>query len=74
VDPCGEHGEYHTCVTHAPLFSSAVPVKTGEFLCHHGCWALDVTVDEHVERGLQPAPGEERPFPDAGERSDASRL
>lgn len=66
VDPCGEHGEYHTCVTQAPLFSNALPIRTGEYLCHHGCWALDVTVDEHVEPGLQPAR--------AGEPSDAARL
>lgn len=30
VDPCGEHGEFHTCVTDGPIFRQAIPVRTGE--------------------------------------------
>lgn len=30
VDPCGERGEFHTCVTAGPIFSRAIPVVTGE--------------------------------------------
>ena len=30
VDPCGERGEFHTCVTAGPIFSRAIPVLTGE--------------------------------------------
>ena len=30
VDPCGERGEFHTCVTAGPIFSRAIPVTTGE--------------------------------------------
>ena len=26
VDPCGENGEFHTCVTAGPMFSAPVPV------------------------------------------------
>lgn len=44
VDPCGEHGEYHTLVTDAPLFSSPLPFVLGSYLCHNGCWAMDVSV------------------------------
>lgn len=29
VDPCGEHGEYHTFVYNAPFFSASIPIKTG---------------------------------------------
>jgi len=30
VDPCGERGEFHTCVVGGPLFRSAIPVTLGE--------------------------------------------
>lgn len=29
-DPCGEHGEFHTCVTAGPMFTGAIPIETGE--------------------------------------------
>ncbi len=41
VDPFGEHGEYHTLVTDAALFSAPVDVApTGKYL-HDGHWHLD---------------------------------
>jgi uncharacterized protein (TIGR00290 family) len=30
VDPCGERGEFHTCVVSGPVFSEAIPVSIGE--------------------------------------------
>jgi len=30
VDPCGENGEYHTCVVAGPIFSRRLAVVTGE--------------------------------------------
>ena len=30
VDPCGENGEFHTCVTAGPIFRRAIEVTTGE--------------------------------------------
>jgi uncharacterized protein (TIGR00290 family) len=30
IDPCGENGEFHTCVVGGPMFSHALPVVTGE--------------------------------------------
>jgi uncharacterized protein (TIGR00290 family) len=30
VDPCGERGEFHTCVTAGPMFSSPLSVATGD--------------------------------------------
>jgi len=30
VDPCGENGEFHTCVVAGPMFSRALAVKPGE--------------------------------------------
>jgi diphthamide synthase (EF-2-diphthine--ammonia ligase) len=44
VDPCGEFGEYHTLVTHTPLFSSPMELAFGVRELHSDCWALDVSV------------------------------
>lgn len=30
VDPCGENGEFHTCVTAGPMFADMLDVETGE--------------------------------------------
>lgn len=30
VDPCGERGEFHTCVVAGPIFSRRIPVTVGE--------------------------------------------
>jgi uncharacterized protein (TIGR00290 family) len=30
VDPCGENGEFHTCVVAGPVFSRPIAVSTGE--------------------------------------------
>jgi len=30
VDPCGEQGEFHTCVTAGPIYRRAITVTTGE--------------------------------------------
>lgn len=61
VDPCGEHGEYHTVVIDAPLFSSPLDVTRGEEVLHSGCWALDFTV----------RPGEVAPKPGEDGRAEA---
>lgn len=29
VDPCGEGGEFHTCVVAGPMFARAIPVRAG---------------------------------------------
>ncbi|MEZ5900085.1 MAG: ATP-binding protein [Hyphomicrobiaceae bacterium] len=36
IDPCGENGEFHSCVTAGPMFSKAVSVKTGETVEREG--------------------------------------
>jgi uncharacterized protein (TIGR00290 family) len=30
VDPCGENGEFHTCVYAGPMFARELPIATGE--------------------------------------------
>jgi uncharacterized protein (TIGR00290 family) len=46
VDPCGEHGEFHTLVVDAPYFKTALPVATGEIV--HRAYRLD----EHSQSGF----------------------
>jgi uncharacterized protein (TIGR00290 family) len=36
VDPCGERGEFHTCVTAGPMFSRPLVVRTGEIVEREG--------------------------------------
>lgn len=44
VDPCGENGEYHTLVTHTPMFDAPLDVRMGRPAMRSDCWALDVTL------------------------------
>ncbi len=36
VDPCGERGEFHTCVTGGPMFRGTIPVERGEVVERDG--------------------------------------
>ncbi len=36
VDPCGENGEFHTCVTSGPMFSAPIDVTAGEVVLRDG--------------------------------------
>ncbi len=36
VDPCGENGEFHTCVTAGPMFAGSLPVAPGEVVTRDG--------------------------------------
>ncbi len=36
VDPCGERGEFHSCVYDGPMFASPVPLVTGEVVTRDG--------------------------------------
>ena len=36
VDPCGENGEFHTFVTHGPMFKQPVDVRVGEVVERDG--------------------------------------
>jgi len=46
ADPCGENGEFHTCVVNGPIFAEPIPVRPGEI----------VTRDGFVFADLVPAP------------------
>ena len=36
IDPCGENGEFHTCVVAGPMFSQPLAVETGERVIRDG--------------------------------------
>lgn len=42
VDPCGEHGEFHSFVHAGPIFSWEIPIVMGEKVERDGFWFCDV--------------------------------
>ena len=50
VDACGENGEFHTVVTHGPLFRKPVELVPGERVLRDGYWFLDYEVRSAVAR------------------------
>lgn len=44
VDPCGENGEFHTCVLDAPGFSAPIPAAPGEVVMRDGFHFADVVL------------------------------
>ena len=44
VDPCGEHGEFHTCVVAGPIFVRCIPIVTGERIERDGYAYCDLTM------------------------------
>jgi len=42
VDPCGENGEFHTCVVDGPMFTRALDVEVGEVVERDGFVFADV--------------------------------
>ncbi|MGL5166295.1 MAG: ATP-binding protein [Afipia sp.] len=48
VDPCGENGEFHTCVTAGPMFSRSLPVTPGEVVTRDGFAYCDLLPEERA--------------------------
>jgi uncharacterized protein (TIGR00290 family) len=46
VDPCGERGEFHTCVVGGPIFARPIPVHAGEVVERDGFVFADLVPDE----------------------------
>lgn len=36
ADPCGERGEFHTCVYSGPMFAQSISLESGEVVCRDG--------------------------------------
>jgi uncharacterized protein (TIGR00290 family) len=45
IDPCGENGEFHTCVSAGPIFSRRVPVVPGERVARDGYAYCDLSIE-----------------------------
>jgi uncharacterized protein (TIGR00290 family) len=45
VDAGGERGEYHSVVTHCPLFARPLALRAGARVAIRDCWALDLDLD-----------------------------
>lgn len=45
VDPCGENGEFHTCVVAGPMFSRRLAVRTGERVERDGYAYCDLVLN-----------------------------
>ncbi|MEA2862932.1 MAG: hypothetical protein QOC84_888 [Bradyrhizobium sp.] len=50
VDPCGENGEFHTCVVAGPIFSRRIPVITGERVERDGYAYCDLVMADENRR------------------------
>lgn len=46
IDPCGENGEFHTCVTAGPMFQNAIEVQVGDVVDREGFVFADLLAPE----------------------------
>jgi uncharacterized protein (TIGR00290 family) len=46
IDPCGENGEFHTCVLDGPMFRHPVPARPGETVERDGFVFADLVPDD----------------------------
>lgn len=44
IDPCGENGEFHTCVVGGPIFTRPIKVATGEVVTRDGFVFADLAL------------------------------
>ena len=54
IDPCGENGEFHTCVYAGPMFHQPIPLEPGHLVTHEPfCWSeFTTTVPREGGRAL----------------------
>jgi len=53
VDPCGENGEFHTCVTGGPMFRQPIRVATGDTVTRDGFVFADLRLSEEPAMQLR---------------------
>lgn len=57
VDPCGENGEFHTCVLAGPGFTRPIAADVGELVERDGFYFADLVLSPGVSlRGTPPPP------------------
>jgi uncharacterized protein (TIGR00290 family) len=55
VDPCGERGEFHTCVTAGPMFAAPLTVTSGEIVEREGFVYGDLRLPAKTAAAERPA-------------------
>lgn len=45
IDPCGENGEFHTCVSAGPMFARPLAIRAGEVVDRDGFVFADLLLD-----------------------------
>ena len=50
IDPCGENGEFHTCVVAGPMYSHRLAVETGERVVRDGYAYCDLVLTTNEGR------------------------
>jgi diphthamide synthase (EF-2-diphthine--ammonia ligase) len=53
VDPCGENGEFHTCITAGPMFARSLPVAPGEVVTRDGYAYCDLLLEADAVSGTR---------------------
>ena len=49
VDPCGENGEFHTCVLNGPMYRQPIAAKSGEIVERDGFLFADLMIQSGVQ-------------------------
>jgi len=55
VDPCGENGEFHTCVLAGPMFREPLRAAVGEVVARDGFYFADLIPDPGMLDAQEPA-------------------
>lgn len=53
IDPCGEHGEYHTLVWDGPLFSAPLQINEEGIIETSKHYMLNISIQAHGQKSLQ---------------------
>jgi uncharacterized protein (TIGR00290 family) len=53
VDPCGENGEFHSCVYDGPMFSGPIALDTGEIVNRDGFLYADFNLSSSTAARIQ---------------------
>jgi uncharacterized protein (TIGR00290 family) len=61
ADPCGENGEFHSCVAAGPMFSRAIPVTAGETVVRDGFAYADLLLSLEPSSHLGSSPRKRGP-------------
>lgn len=57
IDPCGENGEFHTCVSAGPMFAHALDITPGEVVERDGFVFADLALESDGAPRSAPAGG-----------------